>query len=124
MEDFVKAADGVLGLGAGLTPSGDDLVAGLMLALNRWRFELAGDMDLEALNQDLTSLAYKKTTRLSANLIECTCQGEADERLILALDGIMAGKYDPAKCASALAGWGNTSGSDALAGMALAINPV
>lgn len=122
MVDFVNAADTVLGLGAGLTPAGDDMIGGIMLALNRWRQVLAADLDLEALNREIINLAYKKTTLLSANLIECACQGQADERLILALDGIMIGKYDLEKCASSLTNWGNTSGMDALAGMALAVS--
>lgn len=122
LEASLRAADNLFGLGGGLTPSGDDFLTGLILALNRWEHVLAAGMDLETLNRELTSLAYKKTTRLSANLVECACQGQADERLLLALDGILAGNYAPAQCALALAGWGNTSGVDALAGMALGVS--
>lgn len=122
LEGFMRGASKALGLGAGLTPAGDDLLAGLVLALNRWQHVLAADLDLETFNRELTSLAYDKTTRLSANLVECACRGQADERLILALDGILAGSYEPEQCASALAGWGRTSGVDALAGMALGVN--
>lgn len=118
---ILAAAEPVLGLGAGLTPSGDDLVTGLMLALNRWGQVLAPGLDLGTLNQEIARLAYEKTTLLSANLIDCACQGGADERLILGLDGIISGAYDLTSCASSLAGWGNTSGMDALAGMALAL---
>lgn len=116
---FSNACEGVLGLGAGLTPSGDDLVAGLALALSRWGDVLLPDLFMEDLFAGLIPLAYRKTSLLSANLIECACLGQADERLVLALDGIMTGEYSPAQCASALAAWGSRSGSDALAGMAL-----
>lgn len=110
-----------LGLGTGLTPSGDDLILGLLLALNRWGHVLAPDLDVDALNQEFLALAYSRTALISANLIDCACQGQADERLILALDGIMTGEHNPAICASSLAEWGNTSGIDALVGMALTI---
>lgn len=110
-----------LGLGAGLTPSGDDLALGLMLALARWGHSLAPALDLKGLSDILLPLAYQNTTTLSANLIECASQGQAHERLLLALDGLLTGDPDPAACAAYLAGWGNTSGLDALVGMGLAM---
>ncbi len=78
-------------------------------------------MEVEELTRHLLPLAYQKTTTLSANLIECASLGQADERLLLALDGIMTANPDPPTCAAALAAWGNTSGHDALVGMALCI---
>ncbi len=120
---FTTACGALLGLGPGLTPSGDDLIAGLALALSRWGGVLYPDLEGGELLAELTHLAYHKTSLLSANLIECACQGQADERLVLALDGIISGAHSPAQCAAALAGWGNTSGVDALAGMALAVYP-
>ena len=41
--------------------------------------------------------------------------------LLLALDGIMTGNASASACAAALAAWGNTSGQDALVGMAIAL---
>jgi hypothetical protein len=58
---------------------------------------------------------------LSANLIECAAQGQANERLILSLDGMITGVPDAERCAGLLAGWGNTSGLDALVGMGVVI---
>ncbi len=110
------------GFGAGLTPSGDDLAIGLLLGLNRWRETLVPGMKLEALNNLVVQTAKQKTTSLSANLIECAVKGEADERLIHALDGIMTGKPGPQECANLLLSWGNSSGGDSLVGIALAIN--
>ena len=116
-----EAVDAVLGRGVGLTPSGDDLVLGCLLSLNRWGDVLAPRLQVEVLNQAILPRAYRKTTTLSANLIECASQGQANERLILALDGILSGNADAPTCADYLAGWGHTSGTDALAGMALAM---
>ncbi len=116
------ALETILGLGAGLTPSGDDLAAGCLLALTRWGHLLAPGLEIKALAQDVVQRAYRKTTTLSANLIECASQGQANERLILALDGIMSGHPDALTCADYLSGWGHTSGLDSLAGTALALS--
>ena len=118
---IAQAALPWLGRGAGLTPSGDDLLLGLLLALNRWGAALAPALELEAANQAILENAWQHTTRLSASLLACAAQGQADERLLLALDGIMTGQPDVAACAEALAGWGNTSGLEALVGMAVGL---
>ena len=116
-----EALAGFLGLGAGLTPSGDDLAAGFLLAANRWGGRLSPGLDLEALNAAVIASAQRQTTTLSASLIRCACRGQADERLVLALDGLASRAPDLEACAAALASWGNTSGFDALVGMALAM---
>ncbi|MEK7786367.1 MAG: DUF2877 domain-containing protein, partial [Chloroflexota bacterium] len=103
------------------TPSGDDVVAGLLLALDRWRPVLWPGGDLGRLNALVVEAAYKATTTLSANLIECAAQGESDERLVTALDSIVTGQPAASECAPLLLGWGNSSGADALVGMTLAL---
>ncbi len=111
----------LLGMGAGLTPSGDDLAIGFLLALNRWGHELAPGLDFMLLNQVIVRGAYERTTLLSANLIDCASQGQADERLIIGLDGLLSEASDPGVGAASLAGWGSSSGVDALVGMGLVI---
>ena len=110
-----------LGLGTGLTPSGDDLICGFLLTCNRYQDVLPIPFNLTEINQAIVELAYPKTSLLSANLIECATVGQADERLVLALDGILAETLIPASCANQLLSWGNSSGCDAFLGMALAI---
>jgi hypothetical protein len=112
-----------LGLGAGLTPAGDDLVLGYLLAINRWGDLLCPDLNISEINQTLRQAAYRKTNTLSANLIECASSGQADERLVLALDGVLTGHPDPDACAAALLAWGHSSGANALIGMTWAIAP-
>ncbi len=111
----------LLGMGSGLTPSGDDVAIGFLLAMARWGHELAPDLDIGALGQMILPQAYRKTTTLSANMIDCALRGQANERLLLALDGILSGNADASACSSCLDGWGNTSGLDALLGISLAI---
>ncbi len=112
------ALEKCLGLGEGLTPAGDDLVLGFLLAINRWGDLLCPDQDGREINQTIRQAAHRKTNTLSANLIECASLGQADERLILALDGIMTGEPDPDTCVAHLLSWGHTSGAYVLAGMA------
>jgi hypothetical protein len=118
---IVAGMDALLGLGSGLTPAGDDLAAGLLLSLVRWGDLLAPGLDGRALGREVMRLAYRKTTTLAANLIECAAQGQANERLLISLDGMVTGQTDPVTCAAYLANWGHTSGLDALTGMALAL---
>ena len=117
---ILQDLESFLGVGSGLTPGGDDLVMGFLLRLKRWGHILAPSLNTETIAQGLLPLAYRKTTTLSSNLIECATLGQANERLISALDGLMTGKPDAITCASFLAEWGNTSGLEALVGMALA----
>ena len=115
------ALEKCLGLGEGLTPAGDDLVLGYLLAINRWGDLLCPEQDGREINQTIRQAAHRKTNTLSANLIECASLGQADERLIQALDGIMTGEPDPDTCVTLLLSWGHTSGMYVLAGMAWAI---
>lgn len=120
LENMLGLASGFLGTGRGLTPSGDDLLCGILLSMNRWNPHRWGKRNLEKLNLALTELAYKKTTTLSANLIEASAHGESDERLIGALDSIVTGDPSPDEGANLLLSYGNSSGMDAFTGMVIA----
>jgi hypothetical protein len=110
----------LLGKGPGLTPSGDDFVAGLLLGLSRWRNAVEFSGDLRYVNRQVVRTAYEQTTTLSANLIECATTGQSDERLVNVVDGIFTGKLREPECVSSLLAWGGSSGASALAGMVLA----
>ncbi len=120
----------LLGYGRGLTPSGDDAMVGLLLLLNRFpRMNSRTDTTnmlkqaqwLTDFNRQVSQAAYRRTTTLSANLIECAARGEADERLITLADGIATGSASVAQCVECVLGWGSSSGIDALTGMALVV---
>ena len=107
----------LLGMGSGLTPSGDDFILGILLILNRWGFVFFPGHDLSTLNKNVVAAAYRGTTTLSANLIECATLGLADERLIQAVDYLVVGNSQQSAISAGLLSWGNSSGVDALAGM-------
>jgi hypothetical protein len=60
-----------LGVGPGLTPSGDDILAGFMIAA--WSFGLVDDQ----LRTAVFEAAPAGTTDLSAALLRCACRGES-----------------------------------------------
>jgi hypothetical protein len=118
--DLVPLLASFFGLGTGLTPSGDDLIMGLFLCLNRYKARVGSQQALDEINQQAVKTAFEKTTSLSANLIECAVEGQADERLITAVDGIYCEFPSTTDCINALLAWGHSSGSDALLGITLA----
>jgi hypothetical protein len=111
----------LLGCGRGLTPSGDDLVLGLLLVANRWGSAGLPGEALARLNAAVVATARRRTTTLSARLIECAAQGEADERLLAATDFLFSGAGDEGKVLDELLTWGESSGVDALVGMAVVV---
>ena len=107
----------LLGVGPGLTPLGDDLVLGALLVLNRGN-SLNFHMDeLGELNQEVIQSAWRKSTRISASLLECAAEGAADERLLQVLDGLLSGDPIADHELHDLLKWGSTSGIAVLAGM-------
>lgn len=122
-EQMAAALQPWLGFGPGLTPWGDDLIMGLLLTLRRWGSLCASQLDWQPLFSSMILAAYRTTTLLSANLIECACQGEASAGLLQALDGLVTGDPPPQACANVFKGWGSTSGRAALRGILLALDP-
>jgi hypothetical protein len=122
LEPALAAVSRLLGLGSGLTASGDDFVIGLLLLLQRWPQPqlLAGQG--QRFSEAVVAAAYRSSTRLSANLIECAARGQADERLLNLADCLVTGNPDPAGCLAPLLSWGASSGVDTLAGMAVALD--
>ena len=108
----------LLGRGRGLTASGDDFLAGLLLFAHRHPGTVRPALPFPSFSQAVVDAAYQKTTTISANLIECAARGHADERLLAAADCVATGSPAPGKCLPPLLGWGASSGVDALVGMA------
>lgn len=111
-----------LGQGSGLTPSGDDFLLGFLLTMNRWGTHISLAGSARPVGQEIAEIARCQTTYLSANLIECAVHGEADQRLISALDGLMTSEDSDLSWLDGLLTWGNSSGLDAFAGMVLTID--
>jgi hypothetical protein len=111
------ASVALIGLGVGLTPSGDDFLVGLLAGL-----EACGDAVRSPLARAIAREAPRRTTAIGAALLEHACRGEFSQRLHDVLIAIVA--FDRAGIAAAIAramAYGATSGADTLRGLFLAL---
>lgn len=111
------AARRLIGLGPGLTPSGDDALAGIESALHVAGHPMAGFLAAALADVD------ERTTTVAAAMLRHAARGDAAERVHRLLDGLLG--PDVAAIAPAIAAatrWGATSGSDLLAGVLLGLD--
>lgn len=111
------AARGLIGLGPGLTPSGDDALAGSECALHAAGHPMAGFL------QSALADVETRTTTVSVALLRHAARGAAAERVHRLLDGLLA--RDPAALGPAIDAavrYGGTSGSDLLVGVLLCLD--
>jgi hypothetical protein len=112
----IQAVGDVLGSGPGLTPSGDDLLAGFLLGC------LAFGRDAAALRLAVASLAPAQTTALSAALLAHALRGQCiPEAATLA--GAITGARPVGPALNRLLGVGHTSGAALALGLLLAAEP-
>jgi hypothetical protein len=115
------AALGLIGLGPGLTPAGDDVLAGLMVALVCGASTLGLDAGfVSAANLSICSVVEGRTTLLSKELLTLAARGEGSEPLLALARAVMSG--DPGQTRAAARrelNVGATSGTDAALGVYL-----
>lgn len=113
----------LLGLGEGLTPSGDDLVLGMMAALHygggALRPELAGCARM--LGESVKALAPAATTRVSDTYLRLAALGAFSERLAEAAAAVLGGASGQAlqEPVLRLLEHGHSSGTDTAVGLYL-----
>lgn len=104
------------GLGPGLTPSGDDFIAGVLLALSIVRVQ-RGDAALNEIAHLLVETAAPRTHEISAAYLRAAYDGLVSERWDPLLQALAAGDADRITAAAApVLATGETSGADMLAG--------
>lgn len=104
------------GLGPGLTPSGDDFLAGVLLAL-ALVLEHRPDAELAEIAGLLLDTAAPRTHEISAAYLRAARAGEAGERWHPLLGALSAGDAAGVRAAAgAVLEIGETSGADMLAG--------
>jgi len=87
---ILEGACDLLGLGQGLTPSGDDFLGGFLFGLRRLRREEPSIPDLPPLRAFL-QMAAQKTNRISFTLLHDLADGHAVEPLHRCLDLLLGG---------------------------------
>ncbi|TDC03215.1 DUF2877 domain-containing protein [Nonomuraea longispora] len=122
----VTAAEQLMGLGPGLTPSGDDVLAGLLVTLRR----LGAAAGVERavwlagwLGATVTFDARSRTTPLSATLLHCAAAGAASPEVTGVLRGL-AGTQPLEPALRRLHRLGHTSGSDLAQGVAIGVHAI
>lgn len=120
----LSSVHGLLGAGPGLTPSGDDLLAGVLLALNRiGHSKLASDLwnTLQPQVKQRTHLISEAHLQLAA----CGQCSEAAAQLLECIFDVQINKQDagadgvPSAIDTLIKGMGASSGWDTLAGISL-----
>jgi Protein of unknown function (DUF2877) len=112
-----KGSVALIGLGIGLTPSGDDFLVGLLAGL-----EAAGDPLRGPVAAAIAQAAPHRTTEFGAALLEHACRGEFSQRLHDVLIAIASREVAALQRAMARAmAYGATSGADTLAGLSCAL---
>ena len=104
----------VVGAGPGTTPTGDDVIVGVLAGLRAVGHDAAARRIASRLPELLTG-----TTRASAHYLSAACRGEFGEHV----HDLVAALADPASVPAALAQarrWGATSGIDLAHGLAAA----
>jgi len=109
----------LIGLGPGLTPSGDDFIGGVMIALHAF-----GHVELAAvLAEWVLPISRERTGKISFAHLSCAAAGEGSEVLHDAIAGVAA--RDANIIIAAIAGLdeiGHSSGWDALAGAVMGMS--
>lgn len=117
----VEMAEHLVGLGPGLTPSGDDMLGGLLLALRLLGGAIRGGTRAvwlaDWLGAAVTSYASDRTTSLSATLLHCAAHGQAAAEVVTVLRAF-AGQEPAVPAMTRLLTVGHTSGADLAWGLA------
>jgi hypothetical protein len=126
LADTLIAAEQLVGLGPGLTPSGDDVLAGLLIAL-RHLGQASGTSRAVRLADWLAAAvtfdARTRTTPISATLLHCAARGEAGAEILAVLRGI-AGRQGLEPALLRLLRLGHTSGADLAWGLRIGLDAV
>jgi hypothetical protein len=89
LEGFLKASLGLLGSGGGLTPSGDDFLAGFFLY--HVRYDQAASVKrgfISEWNSEVSQLAFQKTTTISANRLAAAGRGWSEDLFLQLIDAL------------------------------------
>jgi len=123
-DSFMSAARKLLGVGSGLTPSGDDFLTGFFMY--HFRYLQTGASEPEYLQDwwaELTRLAFEKTTTISANRLEYAARGWSEELFLKLIDHLFNPEVDfGADQVQRLVDFGHSSGVDTLMGISFGLD--
>lgn len=112
---LIAGGRALLGLGEGLTPSGDDCLVGVLAVLHRFAGDLGEEPDVVAA---LSEAAHHRTTALGREFVLHALAGLFSEAVIAVVAA--PSREDADRAVAELQQLGATSGADTLRGMRLA----
>lgn len=119
---FARQAPAGAGMGIGLTPAGDDFLAGVLAALRYHGRSRGSEIVPQAFLEDLARSAGERTTTFSAFLLRCAARGLVAKPFSSWLSAVHRGDAQTAaRQVREIAGIGHSSGMDTLSGMLLAL---
>lgn len=123
----LEAALGVttrlIGLGLGLTPSGDDFLTGLILTLNLADEAPGSEVrGIDLWGQRVVDLATGRTTWVSLEQLRYAAQGQAEQVIAEAAIALLWASEPLRPAIEALLDTGSSSGGDLLAGMCMSVS--
>jgi hypothetical protein len=122
-----RGVEGLIGLGSGLTPSGDDLLLGFIGALGAVSKRMNG-REMESILESIRDHLYEnrhRTTFISANLLAFACAGRVADPVLHVIRSLLFEKTVPAlQRIEVLLRQGDSSGSEVLLGILLALSPL
>lgn len=122
----LTAAERLMGLGPGLTPSGDDVLAGLLVTLRGLGAATGAERAVRLAGWLAATVVFDartRTTPISATLLHCAARGESCPEVVEVLRGL-AGLRPLEPAVHRLRRLGHTSGSDLAQGIAIGVAAV
>jgi len=116
-QTFVTGAYGLIGLGEGLTPAGDDCLVGALAVLHR--FASSWLADHPEIRTEIATVLRHGTTAVGRNFILHALEGTFSEYILRLVTA--SSDHDLHQAVRALAETGGTSGLDTLDGMHIAL---
>ncbi|MCL4459441.1 MAG: DUF2877 domain-containing protein [Chloroflexi bacterium] len=117
---LTSLASPLIGLGPGLTPSGDDVLTGLMatmyLVATHWGWQRGV---IRAINHSLAAAVEGRTTIVSENQLRYAARGEVAEAVLEVVLAALQARDDLEEKVAALLQVGASSGGDLLLGICL-----
>lgn len=115
--DIYNRLQNIIGLGVGLTPSGDDFIYGFLTSLFfKYEYDNKDNKEIIKLTENLVKRARTQTTILSYNMLRSCINGEFNESIRkLALEMILSTNTE--NSLDKVLTIGSTSGADMVAGL-------
>jgi hypothetical protein len=121
LEASLACAKSLIGLGLGLTPSGDDFLTGMILTLHYANWAPGSETrGIAAFGRGVVGLAMGRTTPVSLEQLRYASHGEAEEVIARAAIALLWALESLRPAIEALLDTGSSSGSDLLSGMCIA----